>query len=275
MATINWKVLSLLTVLLLVALGLQAGALKIMINLAGDSNAAAALAAAKIARHPAPSSERQIASEAAPASEAKAVPPVPESPPIVEAAPKPTAPKNEPSPEAPKLPVAPPPAVAHPSTDAALIAAEAKLQSIAPTNANQNPSHRNPPSSPEQPAKPTTTVPAEVAVTTATSASPEVPAEGALQEPVWLKNRNPKHYTVQLYSGKDMGTLKEIAASTTSTEPQAYYATGTRSGTWYSLVAGDYPDSAAAQAAADKLTTRSPALKPWIRRFDEIQAKLR
>ena len=95
------------------------------------------------------------------------------------------------------------------------------------------------------------------------------------KKPEWLKKRDPKHYTVQLYSGKDMETLKEIAASVGTAEPQAYYSTGSRSGNWHSLVAGDYPDSAAAQAAAAKFTTQLPALKPWIRRFEEIQAKLR
>lgn len=276
MATINWKVLSLLTVLLLIALGLQAGALKIMINLAGDSNAAAALAAAKVARHSAPTPDRQTHAETAvPAPEAKVTPSVTEAPPMAEATPKPVLSKHEPSPEAPKLPITPPPAVVPPSAEAALIAAEAKLQSLSPANANQNPPNRNVPSSPELPAKPSMTVPANAVVAAEVSATPEAMATGALQEPAWLKNRNPKHYTVQLYSGKDMGTLKEIAASTAATEPQAYYSTSTRSGTWYSLVAGDYPDSASAQVAADKLTTRSPALKPWIRRFDEIQAKLR
>lgn len=276
MATINWKVLSLLTVLLLIALGLQAGALKIMINLAGDSNAAAALAAAKVARHSAPTPERQTHAETAvSAPEVKATPPVTEAPPVAEATPKPAVSKNEPSPEAPKLAITPPPAVVQPSAEAALIAAEAKLQSLSPANISQNPPNRNTANSPEQAAKPNVIPPANAVAAAEVSATPEAMATSTLQEPAWLKNRNPKHYTVQLYSGKDMGTLKEIAASTVATEPQAYYSTGTRSGTWYSLVAGDYPDSASAQAAADKLTTRSPALKPWIRRFDDIQAKLR
>ena len=75
--------------------------------------------------------------------------------------------------------------------------------------------------------------------------------------------------------GRQRIATTQIAAATASSESQAYYSTGSRSGPWYSLVAGDYSDYAAAQAAAAKLTADSPALKPWIRRFDEIQAKMR
>jgi septal ring-binding cell division protein DamX len=56
---------------------------------------------------------------------------------------------------------------------------------------------------------------------------------------------------VQLYSGKRYGHAQsDCGGDVGSTEPQAYYSTGSRSGPWYSLVAGDYSDAASAQAAA-------------------------
>ena len=268
MDNVNWKVLSLLTVTLLVALGLQAGAIKIMINLARQSDAPAAVAASAGAvpgkpavagappHQPAVPEERAISEPAPPAREPKPAALVADPPHLAGLAPKPEPSRGEPSPEAHQAPLAAPAASAQPSAEAALAAAEAKPQ----------------PAVADSPARP----PAPSAPSAEVAAAPTAPSAGSeLQEPDWLKARNPKHYTVQLYSGKDIDTLKEIAAAAASTEPQAYYSTGSRSGPWYSLVTGDYPDAASAQAAAAKLSVRSPALKPWVRRFDEIQAKIR
>ena len=102
-----------------------------------------------------------------------------------------------------------------------------------------------------------------------------VTATNELLEPDWLKGRDPKRYTVQLYSGKDMNKLREIAKASTDVAPPAYFTTTSRSGPWYSLVIGDFPDFNSAQAAATKLATQSGATKPWIRRFSEIQGKMR
>ncbi len=80
---------------------------------------------------------------------------------------------------------------------------------------------------------------------------------------------------MQVYSGKDINTLREISVAVDIADPQAYFTTTSRSGPWHALVIGDYANSAAAQAAAAKMTTRLPTIKPWVRRFDEVQAKLR
>ena len=98
-----------------------------------------------------------------------------------------------------------------------------------------------------------------------------------LLEPDWLEGRDPNHYTVQLYSGKDLDRLREIAASDSITAdgPKAYFTSPSRSGPWHSLVIGDYPDFAAAQKIATEIAARSGSIKPWIRRFSEIQARMR
>ena len=96
-----------------------------------------------------------------------------------------------------------------------------------------------------------------------------------LQEAAWISARDPRRYTVQVYSGKDMNALREISVALATEDPQAYFTTTSRSGPWHALVIGDYATLAAAQASVTKMTARAPMIKPWVRRFDEVQAKLR
>ena len=263
MANANWKILSLLIVTFLVALGLQAGAIKIMVNLSRPADApvaasdnrtsstkqpvASAEATDAMAERRATVSEERGASDPAPAArEPKPTVLVSDPPHLANLAAKSEPSHDEPSPEAYRASAVVQPAASHLPPAAPSASVEVKPQ---PNIASR--------------------------ATGAQAADPAEPIIASnLQEPAWLKARDPKHYTVQLYSGKDIGTLKEIAAVTPSSEPQAYYSTGSRSGPWYSLVVGDYPDSDTARAAAAKLTAESPALKPWIRRFGEIQAKM-
>jgi len=261
MATINWKILSLLTATLLVALGLQVGAIKIMIDLAHPSDAsvdvvaerttpvqpAVSLAAIAAARREAVMAEERNASEPVPpAPEAKSAIPESDPPHLADLTTKPGPAPSEPSPEVPQP--TPPVPLAAPGT----IPVEPKPEPVNGVPASSTP-----------------------ATTAATPPSAEPATVGALQKAAWLKTRDPKHYTVQIYSGRSLDTLKATAAASASAEPQAYFSTDSRSGPWYSLVVGDYPDSASAQAAMARISARSPALKPSIRRFAEIQAKLR
>lgn len=280
MATINWKILALLTALLLAALGLQAGSIKIMLNMAHPQASIPATSPLATARRPvAPTAEHPAANLAPATHELKPAILVTDPPHLATPTAKPpSASDSEPNPETHSIAPAPP--AVTPSAEAALLT----TAKPAPTHLQDSHSAASAatpgrtaitPSAATGPTTPTAAASPEAGLAAPAPTAVEPPRTNALQEPEWLKNRDPKHYTVQLYSGKDMATLKEIAASVSAGEPQAYYSTGSRSGAWHSLVAGDYPDSAAAQAAAARFTTQSPALKPWIRRFEEIQAKLR
>ena len=276
MATINWKILALLTALLLAALGLQAGSIKIMLNMAHPQASIPATPPLATARRPvAPVEEHPTADLAPTVKEPKPTTLVTDPPhlatPVVKS---PSASDSEPNPETHAI-ASTPPAVT-PSAEAALLT-PAKPAPTHPQDSHTATSAATPgrTAAATGPTPPTAAASPEAGLAAPVPAAVEPTRASALQEPEWLKNRDPKHYTVQLYSGKDMATLKEIAASISAGEPQAYYSTGSRSGAWHSLVAGDYPDSATAQAAAAKFTTQSPALKPWIRRFEEIQGKLR
>lgn len=273
MAAVNWKIPSLLAATLLAALGLQTVAIKLMLDAGGPAaepesviahvRAAPVMPAAPAHVEPAAAVPAERAVERA-APEASAPVPKPatllaDPPPVAGAPLKADAPRVEPSPEA-RPPAAPAPSR---SPEAALLSADAK-----------------PAPNPETPAAPApvaapTTATAAAATPAQAPAASEPAVEGDLRDSAWLQARDPKRYTVQLYSGKSLDALRAIAAVTASSEPQAYYTTGSRSGPWYSLVAGDFADAASAQAAAGKLTARDSTIKPWIRRFDEIQAKLR
>lgn len=237
MAKASWKSSVLVAAILVVALALQAGAIRIMINLARPSGpppgkvenralpvepAAPLAAAVEPARQPA--TDSLSPSAGAPA------------PPVLETRPESALSSSEP----PSPPAAPKPA-------------ETVIGQPAPGG--------NPPTTAEAP---------PAISDTASPAAP--PAE--LQDPAWLKTRDPQRYTVQLYRGKNLNKLKDIAGTAAPAEPRAYFVTGSRSSPWYALVVGDYPDAAAARAAAKNLAP-SATTKPWVRRFDEIQANMR
>lgn len=272
MANLSWKTLALLTVTLLVALGLQAGALKIMVNLSRQTDEPAPVESraapgkprlpattGETGRQPAAVTEERIA-----AAPALAEPePNPEAlladpPHLAAPAPKPEPSPGSPNPEARQLPgAAPSPPAANPPP----VSAEANPPSVA-----SNPT----PAAPVAPA-----VPVAPPVAVAPEVNPPPATASGLQEAAWIKARDPRRYTVQVYSGKNMSALREISVALATADPQAYFTTTSRSGPWHSLVIGDYADSAAAQAATAKITSRLPTIKPWVRRFDEVQAKLR
>ncbi len=286
MANLSWKSSTLLGTVLVVALGLQVGAVKLLTNRnrPADTAAAATTPARAPLDKPATtattSSERPVVtdpppSEAALLTLAQQPPAVTTSeppPPAATASSAATTTHSEASPEA-RL-----------ATTAAPASHSAARPAVAPKNpppptatASVEAAPRPTPASPASaPAVATAPVPAVTPSAEAATIKPDdAAASDGLRDAAWLKTRDPKNYTVQLYSGKDLNKLKEVAAETTSNAPQAYFTTGSRNSPWYSLVVGDYPDSAAARAAAAAIAAQSVQLKPWVRRLDEIQATMR
>lgn len=285
MAASSWKTLSLFGVMLLIALGLQVGSIKTMITL--NSPDPPDVADAR------PTPPPRV--EPSPAKPAELV----ADPPHLATPHSPTVPSPETvSPEA-ALPahgaVSPEAASpAHsPSSPEAALSAHGAVSPEAATVPTHNPMVSNIPPpielspEPSEPSEPSESPEPAVATTSpevlaeAASAAATPPAESpasttVLQEPEWLKSRDANRYTVQLYSGKDVAKLREIAGSMTKgAAPSAYFVTTSRSGPWYSLVVGDYPDFTAAQTVATQIAAQSPTMKPWIRRFSEIQARMR
>ncbi|MCB1769249.1 MAG: SPOR domain-containing protein [Candidatus Competibacteraceae bacterium] len=262
MASLSWKPLALFSGVLVIAIGLQAGSINMMINLSQPDEPAAKIASADHAPPAAHPSKPEVPvtdpphlanvnhqAEPAHSPEAHAMETSPavesHAPPVVDAPPMPSMPRSN---IPPPIELDPEPhtethtEVPHGASSAASLEAATLTSRIPP--------------------------PIELESTT--------PA-GNLLEPDWLEGRNPDHYTVQLYSGKDLDRLREIAAadSIAADGPKAYFTSPSRSGPWYSLVIGDYPDFAAAQKIATEIAARSGSIKPWIRRFSEIQARMR
>lgn len=263
MAALSWKSLSLLGAILLIALGLQAGAIKIMVNL----NEPDKPALTDTRQTPAPSSHAESPPPVKP-TDIIADPPHLASPPTV---PEPV--HGSASPEAHQSsPEAPHGSKPSSSPEAQTLPAAAHNPMVSNIPPPIELDAESPTQEPATATSPTVSVEADLAPATPLA---EPAASTTLLEPDWLKGRDSKRYTVQLYSGKDMAKLREIAGSVTGAAPPAYFVTTSRSGPWYSLVVGDYPDFTAAQTVATQIATQSSTLKPWIRRFSEIQAKMR
>ncbi len=268
MAALSWKSLSLFGAILVIALGLQAGAIKLMVGLPHEADQPARSDAHST---PAPGPEAPPVKPAeviadpppltSPSAESASNPEAQPLSPEAHSAPAPASIEAQPSIEARGGGAKPPPS---PETQTLPAPPHNPMISNIPP-----PIELEPEPAPPQPAS------AEANLAAVTPPATPTAAPGALLEPDWLKGRDPKRYTVQLYSGKDMAKLREIAGSVAGAAPSAYFVTASRSGPWYSLVVGDYADFTAAQTVAAQIAAQSSTLKPWIRRFSEIQARMR
>lgn len=273
MANLSWKSSTLLATVLVIALALQVGAVKILLNRNRPADTAATTPARAPLDKPAPataSNERPVLTDPPPSEAALLT--LAQQPPAVTT--------SEPPPAATASIAASP--EARLATTTAPASHSAARPAVAPKNpppptaaASVEAAPHSPASPASAPAVATAPIPAVTPSAEAATIKPDDAPSDSLRDAEWLKTRDPKNYTVQLYSGKDLNKLKEIAAATTSNAPQAYFTTGSRNSPWYSLVVGDYPDSAAARAAAAAIAAQSVQLKPWVRRIDEIQANMR
>lgn len=284
MSALSWKSLPLFGTILVIAFGLELGAIKMVMDLNEEEKPAL------------PETGTPATTRSGTPAETSPAPPAPAHP-SPEAALTPNPEANLISSETHVTPALPSPVV-QPGTDVVPPPTPSKPTNSIPTLETQTllppnsamvsnippPIELEPePTAPtEEAATPAVTAPpvepqANLPITPATTPAPVIADEpaGTLLEPSTLKGRDPQHYTVQLYSGKDMDKLRTIAKSITKAKPLAYFVTASRSGPWYSLVVGDYADLNAAQAAATQIAAESSVLKPWIRRFSEIQARMR
>ena len=103
------------------------------------------------------------------------------------------------------------------------------------------------------------------------------PAAGQTHDAAWIRSRPPGHYTLQLLSTDRADTLRQVirhAQRHLPGVPLASWVTEEGGKRRYHLVAGDYADYAAANDALGKLPEAVLALRPWVRDFASIQARL-
>lgn len=117
---------------------------------------------------------------------------------------------------------------------------------------------------------------------TASASAPQSPAAAStpfalpegVQGAAWLRARDPAHYTLQLLSTHSEGNVARFISAHHLGGDVASFHVRRAGQPWYTVVRGDYPNRAAAQAAAAHLPTSLKGVKPWVRRFDGIQAQL-
>jgi len=98
------------------------------------------------------------------------------------------------------------------------------------------------------------------------------PAKGRdFKDAAWLRERNPRHYTLQLVSAEHEQALWNHLGSTSLAGPLALVATTKEGKPWYLLLYGDFADRAAALQAVSTLPARLRRGEPWPREFGAVQ----
>ena len=90
----------------------------------------------------------------------------------------------------------------------------------------------------------------------------------------WLRSRRPAHYTLQLVGARDRASVEKFIRRFGIGQPYAIFERQLDGRPWYSLVAGDYPDRAAAVSARERLAPGLARSGVWPRTFESIQGSL-
>ncbi|HHB92907.1 MAG TPA: hypothetical protein ENK59_06835 [Thioploca sp.] len=92
---------------------------------------------------------------------------------------------------------------------------------------------------------------------------------------VWIKEQNPKYYTLQVLGAYDQITLSKFLEQHKLKEV-AMYKTSFQGRNWYVLLYGNYSSYSKAKTALDKLpASLRNSTKPWIRTFGSVQKRLK
>jgi septal ring-binding cell division protein DamX len=91
------------------------------------------------------------------------------------------------------------------------------------------------------------------------------------QGDAWLGSRESSHYTLQLVGARERASIEKFIREHAIAAPYAIFARDLGGRPWYSLVAGDYPDRAAAVAARARLPAGLRARDVWPRTFESIR----
>jgi DamX protein len=96
------------------------------------------------------------------------------------------------------------------------------------------------------------------------------PAPAAVAGNSWLESRKPSHYTLQLVGARDRASIEKFIRRHGIRPPYAVFERNLKGAPWYSLVAGEYPDRAAAVAARAALPDGLERSGVWPRTFESI-----
>ncbi|VAW95169.1 hypothetical protein MNBD_GAMMA23-481 [hydrothermal vent metagenome] len=88
----------------------------------------------------------------------------------------------------------------------------------------------------------------------------------------WILDQEPNHFTLQLLGTQNKNSIKKFTKANKLTDKVAVYQTLRNNKAWYALIYGSYATKEAAQLAKNKIVNSK--VKPWLRRFDSVQAKI-
>jgi len=90
----------------------------------------------------------------------------------------------------------------------------------------------------------------------------------------WIMSRDPNHFTLQLLGTQSRKSLESFMRKHRLTGDVSIYKTLRDGKDWYALVYGAYNNKQAARQAVQQLPKSLGKVKPWIRRFDSVQAQI-
>ena len=90
----------------------------------------------------------------------------------------------------------------------------------------------------------------------------------------WIMSRDPTHFTLQLLGTSSRASLEAFIRRHRLRGDVSIYQTLRDGKPWYALVYGEFSNRAQAKAASKRLPASMRKVKPWIRRFDSVQAQI-
>jgi len=88
----------------------------------------------------------------------------------------------------------------------------------------------------------------------------------------WVRSQDPTALTLQLFGSHDLENAEAFIQQHHLEQQAHYFLTSHNGEDWYSVVYGVYPDQSAAHKAIASLPVSLSRIKPWIRRFGDVQS---
>lgn len=104
------------------------------------------------------------------------------------------------------------------------------------------------------------------------------PGPGAPERPTgveWILAQEPRHFTIQLATGRNRGDLERMLEAESLGHEGAWFRVPGTGRARYSAVLGAFAEYEEAERVLARLSERMQAHDPWIRRFEELQRLLR
>lgn len=88
----------------------------------------------------------------------------------------------------------------------------------------------------------------------------------------WILDQEPNHFTLQVLGTQNKSSIKTFINTHKLQDKTAVFQTLRNGKPWYSVIYGSYASKDA--AAQSKKEIANSKVKPWLRRFDNVQAKI-